>query len=139
MEGDNILKQVADSIKMCFKRETDIISRFGGEEFLIFLSDIDDDHIVEMAQFLSSTITNLKIKTTAENNPCDFLSVSIGVAMGIPQPNDLLTDFYIRVDQALYHAKKSGRNCISFSGKIIRNSTNLTGDTDDSLCATKPS
>lgn len=33
LEGDNILKQVADSIKTCFKRETDIISRFGGEEF----------------------------------------------------------------------------------------------------------
>ena len=40
LEGDNILKQVSDSIKTCFKRETDIISRFGGEEFLIFLSDV---------------------------------------------------------------------------------------------------
>lgn len=139
LEGDNILKQVADSIKMCFKRETDIISRFGGEEFLIFLSDIDDDHIVEMAKFLSSTITNLRIKTTAENNPCDFLSVSIGVATGIPEPNDLLTDFYIRVDQALYHAKKSGRNCISFSGNIIRNFTSSPENNEDSIRAKKPS
>ena len=44
-EGDNILKQVAESIKSCFRRDTDIISRIGGDEFLIFLSDINDDHV----------------------------------------------------------------------------------------------
>jgi diguanylate cyclase (GGDEF)-like protein len=135
LEGDNILKQVADSINTCFKRETDIISRFGGEEFLIFLSGIDDDHIVEMAQFLSSAITNLEIKATAENNPCDFLSVSIGVVTGVPQPHDLLIDFYICVDRALYHAKKCGRNCISFNGNIIKNFTrSSSGNTTDSVC-----
>ena len=137
LEGDNILKQVADSIKTCFKRETDIISRFGGEEFLIFLSDVDDDHLVEMAQFLSSTITNLKITATAEKNPYDFLSVSIGIAAGVPQPHDLLTDFYKRVDKALYHAKKSGRNCISFKESIIKNITRYSPDNiADSVCAT---
>jgi diguanylate cyclase (GGDEF)-like protein len=122
-EGDHILKQVASSIKMCFKRETDIISRIGGEEFLIFLSDVDDDHVAEMAQFLSSAITNLKIRATSENNPCSFLSVSIGVVTSVPQTNDLLVDLYKRVDKALYHAKWNGRNCISFNGKIIKNPT----------------
>ena len=107
MECDNILKQVADSIKTCFKRETNIISRFGGEEFFIFLSDVDDDHLVAMAQFLSSTITDLKIMATTKNNSCDFLSVSIGVVTGIPQTHDLLIDFYKRADKALYHAKKA--------------------------------
>lgn len=135
LEGDNILKQVADSINTCFKRETDIISRFGGEEFLIFLSGVDDDHVIEMAQLLSSAITNLKIKATAENNPCDFLSVSIGVVTGIPQPHDLLIDFYIRVDKALYHAKKCGRNCISFNENVIKNFTRSSlGNTTDSVC-----
>lgn len=128
LEGDNILKQVSDSIKTCFKRETDIISRFGGEEFLIFLSDADEDHLVEMARFLSSTITDLKIKATTEKNPYDFLSVSIGVAAGVPQPHDSLIDFYKRVDKALYHAKKSGRNCISFNESIIKNITRYSPD-----------
>lgn len=119
-EGDNILKQVADSIKSCFRRETDIISRIGGDEFLILLSDINDDHVLEMAQSLSSSIINLKVKTASEYNPCDFLSVSMGIATSMPQPDYLLIDLYRNVDEALYRAKKAGRNRISFNEKIIQ-------------------
>lgn len=119
-EGDNILKQVADCIKSCFRRETDIISRIGGDEFLVFLPDVNDDHVLEMAQSLSSSIINLKVKTASENNPYDYLSVSIGIATSAPQPDDLLVDFYKTVDEALYRAKKAGRNCISFNEKIIQ-------------------
>jgi diguanylate cyclase (GGDEF)-like protein len=125
LEGDNILKQVADSIKSCFRRETDIISRIGGDEFLIFLSDINDEHLLEMAQVLSSSIIDLKVKTTSENDPCDFLSVSIGIATSMPQPDDLLIDLYKTVDEALYRAKKAGRNCISFHEKIIQIGTSM--------------
>ena len=119
-EGDNILRQVADSVKSCFRRETDIISRIGGDEFLIFLSEVNDDRILEMAQSLSSSIINLKVTTASENNPGDFLSVSIGVATNTPQPDDLLVDLYKAVDKALYRAKRAGRNCISFHDKLIQ-------------------
>lgn len=119
-EGDHILKQVADSIKSCFRRETDIIGRIGGDEFLIFLPDVGDDRILEMAQSLSSSIINLKVTTALENNPGIFLSVSIGVATSTPQPDDLLIDLYKAVDKALYRAKRAGRNCISFNNKIIK-------------------
>ena len=119
-EGDNILRQVADSIKNCFRRETDIIGRIGGDEFLIFLPDVDDDRVLEMAQSLSSSITNLKVSTASENNPGDFLSVSIGVATSTPQPDDLLVDLYKAVDKALYRAKSSGRTCIAFHDKLIQ-------------------
>ncbi|MPM67520.1 hypothetical protein SDC9_114443 [bioreactor metagenome] len=119
-EGDNILRQVADSIKNCFRRETDIIGRIGGDEFLIFLPDINDDRVLGMAQSLSSSIINLKVTTASENNPGDFLSVSIGVATSIPQPDDLLVDLYKAVDKALYRAKRGGRNCISFHDKLIQ-------------------
>lgn len=121
LEGDKILQQVADCIKACFKRETDIISRIGGEEFLIFLSDVDDKHILVMAQTLSTIVTDLKIKAAAENNPFEFLSVSIGIATSTPQANESIVDLYKQVDQALYHAKRNGRNCISFNGNIVRN------------------
>lgn len=118
-EGDNILRQVADSIKSCFRRETDIIGRIGGDEFLIFLSDANDDRVLEMAQSLSTSIINLKVKTALENNSGDFLSISIGVATSTPQQDDLLIDLYKTADEALYRAKRAGRNCISFHDKII--------------------
>jgi len=120
-EGDHILTQVADSIKSCFRRETDIIGRIGGDEFLIFLPDVDDDRVLEMAQSLSSSIINLKVKTALENNPGNFLSVSIGVATSAPQQDDLLVDLYKTVDKALYRAKRAGRNCISFHDKLNTN------------------
>lgn len=119
-EGDNILRQVADSIKNCFRRETDIIGRIGGDEFLIFLSDANDDRVLEMAQSLSTSIINLKVKTASENNSGDFLSISIGVATSTPQQDDLLIDLYKTADEALYRAKRAGRNCISFHDKIIQ-------------------
>ena len=119
-EGDNILRQVADSIKNCFRRETDIIGRIGGDEFLIFLPNANDDCVLEMAQSLSTSIINLKVKTALENNPGDFLSVSIGVATSVPQPDDLLIDLYKTADRALYRAKRAGRNCISFHDKLIQ-------------------
>jgi len=119
-EGDNILRKVADSVKSCFRRESDIISRIGGDEFLIFLPEVNDDRILELAQSLSSSIINLKVTTASENNPGDFLSVSIGVATSIPQPDDLLVDLYKTADEALYRAKRAGRNCISFHDRIIQ-------------------
>lgn len=127
LEGDKILQQVADCIKACFKRETDIISRVGGEEFMIFLSDVDDEHIFDIAQDFSAIVTDLKIKATSENNPFEFLSVSIGIATSTPQANESIVDLYKQVDQALYHAKRNGRNCISFNGNIIRNPIEQNG------------
>lgn len=120
LEGDRILKQVADCIKDCFKRETDIISRIGGDEFIIFLSDVNDDSLLRMAKYLSSSIIDLKVKTASESNLFDFLSVSMGIATGVPSPGDLLLDLYKNVDEELYRAKRAGRNCISFHEEIIQ-------------------
>lgn len=120
LEGDKILQRIADCIKTCCRRKTDIISRIGGEEFLVFLSDADDEQILYMAQTLSAAITDLKIKAASESNPCDFLSVSIGIATIMPQAHDLISDLYKQADKALYHAKRNGRNCISFNGNIIK-------------------
>lgn len=105
LKGDDILKQMAHGIKTCFKRETDIIGRIGGDEFLIFLPDIDNDHIVKMAQLFLSTPTALKVKACA--GPFHYLSVSIGIETGIPQADDSPIDFGKRADRALYHAKKA--------------------------------
>lgn len=135
LKGDDILKQVAHNIKTCFKRETDIIGRIGGDEFLIFLSDTGNDHIVKMAQLLLSTLTGLKIK--ACTGSFHYLSISIGMKTGIPQADDSLIDFCNRVDRALYHAKKSGRNCISYNRVIIRNHTEQSrGNVVDGVIAT---
>ena len=104
-EGDNILKQVGECIKSCCKRETDIVSRIGGEEFLIVLSDINDIYIIEIAQEISRSIKDLKIKTVGENAPSEFLSISIGIATATPTDEISPTDLYKTADSAMYQAK----------------------------------
>ena len=118
-EGDNILRQVGEAIKACCKRETDIVSRIGGEEFLIVLSDINDIYIIEIAQEISRSIKDLKIKTVGENAPSEFLSISIGIATATPTDELSPTDLYKTADSAMYQAKGSGRNCICFNDTII--------------------
>lgn len=120
LEGDRILKQVADSMKNCFMRETDLISRIGGDEFLILLPDIKETDLLETAHSLSSSIIQLNVSTAMPAGPCSFLSVSMGIAVSTPQPDDLLIDLYRTVDQALYDAKRAGRNCISFHEKLYQ-------------------
>ena len=128
LEGDKILRKIAGCIKTCFKRQTDIMSRFGGEEFIIFVSGIDDDQILEMAQALSSTIYSLQIEAADQNNAFKFLTVSMGIATSDLQAHDLSIDLYRQVDKALYRAKARGRNCISFNGKIIKSEPEPIGE-----------
>jgi diguanylate cyclase (GGDEF)-like protein len=118
-EGDNILRQVGEAIKACCKRETDIVSRIGGEEFLIVLPDISDTHIVKVAQEISHSIAELEIEKVGQCSCSPFLSISIGIATGAPTDELLPTDLYKSSDAAMYQAKGSGRNCICFNGTII--------------------
>jgi len=119
-EGDYILKNIADCIKACFKRKTDIVGRIGGDEFLICITDFNEKNILEMAQTLSCRITGLKIESQAANESSKFLTVSIGIAICFPKDHGTIQDLYIEADRALYHAKSNGRNCISFNGQIIQ-------------------
>ena len=85
---------------------------------------IKDDYVLKMSQKLSADIIRLNTKINLENIPCNFLSVSIGIVTRIPQV-DTLTAFYKKVDEALYDAKKLGRNCISFNGHIIQSKSSV--------------
>lgn len=119
-KGDNILRSVANCIQACFKRETDIVGRIGGEEFLICLINSDEEDILAMTQSLSSRIIDLKIRSPDANEYFEFLTVSIGVAICVPQNHNTKQDLYDEADREMYHAKNNGRNCISFSGQIIK-------------------
>ncbi|OCN01409.1 GGDEF domain-containing protein [Oscillibacter sp. GMB15532] len=126
LKGDHILQQVALQMKSCFKREGDIIGRIGGDEFLIFIQDTEDERVVSMAQNLLASLSQLKVKSC----PNQCLSVSIGIETGIPDKQDTINDYYNRADKELYYAKKNGRNCISHKHTIVKNSNEHTQQTE---------
>ena len=100
--GDDILKIISE-ISLENVREHDFLVRWGGEEFLILLPETDD----KGAQIVADKIRNqISSKPLGDHNL--NISASFGVSMMLE--NDDRNTFLCRVDDALYEAKKTGRN-----------------------------
>ncbi|MBW7471484.1 transporter substrate-binding domain-containing protein [Marinobacter sp. M216] len=105
--GDHCLKTLAEMMKRHFRRETDRLSRFGGEEFVIFTTYQDRREIIERLDRFRNAIAD---SPTVFSGQEIHLTVSIGLATGIPEPSDSPAAFLRLADQALYCAKENGRN-----------------------------
>jgi len=105
--GDVVLKALADCMMEAL-RDYDIVSRFGGEEFLIALPDTSPTFIYDTAERLRKTIEALSI------DPHDGTIQHISVSIGISQRarNEKIDQAISRADNALYAAKNAGRNCV---------------------------
>ena len=105
--GDTVLVNFA-SLLQKMTRTTDIVSRFGGEEFLVILPDIDMKGAADFAERLKETISNLKIEDK-EKNICAVLTISIG-ACSFTENTANITELIHQADIALYEAKHLGRD-----------------------------
>lgn len=107
--GDKVLKELSTLLSDNI-RETDVLARWGGEEFLFFLPHIDKKEALKMAEKIRKLVDEKK------NDEFREVTVSIGVA--VINPGDYDLDKIINeADKALYQAKKSGRNRVCSSGK----------------------
>ena len=124
--GDECLQKVAEAFAETIKRPTDLVARFGGEEFALILGGTDSPGALTIAEQAVQSIRELNIShATSETD--SYLTVSVGVATIRPNSDTTETDLIRSADQALYSAKKNGRNRISvfghfstrFSGQMI--------------------
>lgn len=100
--GDDVLKHVAQTLKNRL-RLSDIILRWGGEEFLVFLPDTDIVQAKFIAEKLQRYFDNNKV------NDVTRVTISVGVASSVP--SEISFDELIKLaDKSLYQAKKNGRN-----------------------------
>ena len=103
--GDAFLIHLADKLKEAI-RETDVIGRIGGDEFFIFLRNVEEPALVEAkAKQLLSVISEV-----AKNYLQVHVSGSIGIGRYPVHGRDLDT-LYAKADEALYEAKDAGKNC----------------------------
>jgi len=103
--GDKTLKAFASELKAVL-RETDIIGRYGGEEFTI-ITNLDKENAVKLAERLRNHIESCIIQTE------EFGEFSITASFGVAELTSATQDLYevlITSDKALYDAKNSGRN-----------------------------
>jgi len=104
--GDDVIIKIASLLKKS-SRESDIICRWGGEEFIILLPQTNINGAVAISQKIREKIENSTI-TLSENKSLKF-TISIGVSQLICEDENV--EMLInRADKALYEAKESGRN-----------------------------
>jgi diguanylate cyclase (GGDEF)-like protein len=88
-------------------RQGDLIGRYGGEEFLLVLPMTGLAAALQLAQRIR---TGLEATPLVDQPVMHVVTASFGVAQ--IKSDETIDDLLVRVDQALYHAKESGRNCV---------------------------
>jgi diguanylate cyclase (GGDEF)-like protein len=100
LEGDRVLIEVAALLRTDLNMPVEILARYGGEEFTLLLPGAAPDAAARRAESLRDAVERARIGVT----------VSIGVAVAWPSGNELPSALMRRADQALYEAKRMGRN-----------------------------
>ena len=109
LEGDDCLRQIARTLKAVIERGTDLVARFGGEEFVAILPDSDIEGAVFLAERISEAVRGLALPH-ANSETAEIVTISLGIASAA---DHLLTDgeqLVALADQALFRAKDNGRN-----------------------------
>ncbi|MEM9508475.1 MAG: diguanylate cyclase [Cyanobacteria bacterium P01_E01_bin.35] len=107
--GDRCLQKVAQAIEKVVKRPADLVARYGGEEFVIVLPNTPAAGAKYLAQQLLLQIQSLKLPHI--NSSVDlYVTLSLGIACCIPQPNSNFSALIAAADRGLYQAKATGRN-----------------------------
>ena len=106
-KGDRAIKKVADILSRC-SRSSDFACRYGGEEFCFIMSEISKKEAELVAERLRREVESAFKEDSAL--PEDLkLTISLGLAM-FPFDCDNKDDLILKADQALYHAKETGKN-----------------------------
>jgi diguanylate cyclase (GGDEF)-like protein len=108
-QGDTVLKSVAGILKSSMKRPSDFAARWGGEEFAVLLPETDSNGALKLAEDIRGNIEKALIPGIADTSTIS-VTASIGIASTVPTVESSMSALIERADQALYAAKKAGRN-----------------------------
>jgi diguanylate cyclase (GGDEF)-like protein len=106
--GDAVLKEVAD---ICVNsiRSIDILGRYGGEEFIIFLPETT---LMDCQKVSSRILSNISAAEIFYEGKCIKVTASLGIT-GVESATAESLEYFLKyADEALYRAKSDGRNCI---------------------------
>jgi diguanylate cyclase (GGDEF)-like protein len=107
LAGDEVLQSIAALCKSLL-RQSDVMFRYGGEEFIVLLPETNAEMAHKVAERIRVTIADAEFETKKG-------TVKISISFGVSQFSEDLSNanlFIESADQALYHAKQTGRNCV---------------------------
>ena len=119
--GDILLKEAAEVIKSRV-RAGDIACRYGGEEFALILAEVDTEGAQRCVENIRERIKHLSLHNRGQT--LGTVTISAGIA-AYPSDADSSEDLIHAADQALYRAKKAGRDCI-FVYESLESGSKLT-------------
>lgn len=104
--GDYLLQAVSEDLRKSV-REYDIVSRWGGDEFLLLLPNTNEEEAVGLAQRISKMVE--KRRYSYENQT---LSVTLTLGVSIIRSDDTVGNIIKKADDVMYQGKRAGRNCV---------------------------
>ena len=109
LAGDEVLQKVAAVVKAACRRTSDVAARYGGEEFVVVLPSMREGEACALANDLVARVAELNI-SHSQSPTNDRVTISLGVATRIPQRGEASSSLIKAADEALYAAKRAGRN-----------------------------
>lgn len=107
LQGDQVLRELAQIFRSTL-RSTDLMGRYGGDEFVLLLPETDADRARETAEKVVSSVRDHHFKNL--DDPGQSVPVTVSVGLAALQPGQDEERFLQSADAALYQAKKDGRN-----------------------------
>lgn len=111
LAGDDCLKKVATALQKGLHRPADLLVRYGGEEFMALLPGTGSDGALTVAAAMQEEVAALQLPH-GSSTVSPLVTVSIGVATACPNETLPVEQLIAAADQALYQAKRAGRNRI---------------------------
>lgn len=107
--GDQVLKLIGGMLRESVKGR-DTPARYGGEEFAVILPTTKIEDAVSLAEHIRRIVADRKVKKRSTGETLAQITLSVGVAE--LRQKDSTSEFLVRADDALYEAKRAGRNCV---------------------------
>lgn len=102
--GDRVLVAVSEAFRSCI-RENDLVARWGGEEFLLMLTDAPAVEARGIAERIRQHVESLDIQLGGES-----LRITMTMGLSVHCPGETVSESISRADKALYRGKQAGRN-----------------------------
>jgi diguanylate cyclase (GGDEF)-like protein len=108
--GDTCLRAVGETLSLVTLEQAVLVARYGGEEFALLLPGLDVTRAATLAEDARKSIEDLMI--THAEAPRGLVTISIGVESLVPKQGEAAADLVEAADNALYAAKRNGRNAV---------------------------
>ncbi|MBD3266764.1 diguanylate cyclase [bacterium] len=105
--GDQVIKMVSSTLT-ANSRSIDVVGRWGGEEFIVVLSNVTKERIQDIAERLRIFVEHSGLEVDDES-----IQVTVSIGGTIAVPNDTMDSIIQRADECMYHSKENGRNQVT--------------------------